>query len=140
MRWSFLNRDALSLSFCMLVVACFGCLALDLSWTRFMNPLTFWRSSSSIIIRLIFISIFHSVFFYISVVWFLAISLPHPSFARQLAQSVLRIHSTISPSSSSVKFFPFCRSSKFIYSICVFPSSVHSLWYEDCCILYDLLY
>ena len=39
---SFLNRDELSLSFCILAVAYSGCLSSHFSLTRFMNPLSFF--------------------------------------------------------------------------------------------------
>ena len=68
----------------MLVVKWSNCLVSLLSLTRFMNPLCYCRFSSSIIIGLMFISVFHSVFLCIFVVWFLTISPPHPSFAKQL--------------------------------------------------------
>lgn len=56
-------------------------------WVYFMNPLHSCRFFSSILIRLNFISVFHSAFFCIFVVYFLTIYLPHTSFSKKLPLS-----------------------------------------------------
>ena len=77
-----------------------------------MNSLPFCHSSSSINIRLVFISVFHSVLLCISIFWFLTISPPLSFFCK--ATSTVYISAVCILSSSS--FF-----SEFTISLVLYP-------------------
>lgn len=127
------------------------------SFTCFMNPLPFFCSSSSITIRLIFISVFYSVFVFIFIVWILIISPPHPSSSKRLALPIrfwavllfwefsvrlLGIQHPIGPLSSSWNWFLFFVLPS-LYILFVFfphPSILYCSWYQYGCVLYYLLY
>ena len=118
-------------------------------WVYFMNPLHSCRFFSSILIRLNFISVFHSAFFCIFVVCFLTIYLPHPSFSKKLPLStkfwavLIFFWEFANPShwffilcmiilmiiliGLSFSFCSFCCSSKFIHIIILFSLFYHSV-------------
>ena len=126
-----------------------GCCVFWAFLTHFMNPLHSCRSFSSILIQLIFISVFHSAFFCIFVVCFLTIYLPHLSFSTKLPLStkswavliffwefanpshwffiLFMIILMIILNGLSFSFCSFYRSSKFTHIIILLSLFYHSL-------------
>ena len=132
---SFLNRDELSLSFCILAVAYSGCLSSHFSLTRFMNPLSFFLINN-------YQTNFYSCIPFSILLHFCCLVSHYfssPSFFFKVAGVVYQILSCssffwkfnlpplIGLLSSSWFIFSFRRSSKFIHTICLFSLSICSL-------------